>query len=173
MKIGDGIIQPLRWYSTTDKQNFRKAWVKNGFRPFNVLLAPEKSILPFQLLRYHNINVVTVLDLYDEQDNFIMDVLAEIPAPVTNHIKIYQQIGYDSIVYYQMAELNSTLPCGLHYLHLSDGTNSWYSELFSVVKDFQPLTETPLVITNPTTQVGHEFTINNAGDALIVRRVNY
>ena len=173
MKIGDGIVQVLRWYSDTSKQNFRKSWIRNGLMKHNLLVSPDHSVLPFQLRRYASLSVVTVLDLYDENDNFVMNVLGALPAPATDHIRIYGVGHFNNIVFYQKAALSQDMPCGAHYLHLSDGTNNWYSELFAVVSDFKPITQSPLFITSEMAGIAEIFTINNSGTPLYMNNLPY
>ena len=152
-KIDDTIIQPLRWYYTIEKQNFRRSWVKNGFRNFNLLLSPKNSILPFQVRRYHSLLPIKTLDLYDAvTDVFEADILAKLPAPANNHIKVYQMGIADNIVFTQAAAFATNLNEGVYYLHLSDGVNNFYSECFKIVC-YTPQTNKPLITTNAFTKI--------------------
>ena len=166
------IIQPLRWYDSTDKQNFRRSWVKNGLRKFNTVITPAHSIIPFQIRRYHNILPVTILDLYNaETDVFEADILALLPDPINNHIKIYSMGVVDNIVFYQASKFTSNLDGGYYYLHFSDGVNNFYSEVMMVSCDFEPQTVigfseiendfTPVEYLEVDTGTGELIEINN------------
>ena len=140
-RIDSTIIQPLRWYDSTDKQNFRRSWVKNGLRKFNVIINPAHSIIPFQVRRPHSVSPVTILDLYNaETDLFEENILSLLPAPTNDHIKIYQSGVFDNIVFSQVSALTSNLTGGYYYLHLSDGVRNFYSEVFMVSCDYEPAT---------------------------------
>lgn len=153
MKIDAGIVQPLKWYDTIEKQNFRREWVKTGLRNYNVLLSPKNSILPFQVRRYHSLLPINTLDLYDAvTDVFYEDILAKLPAPANNHIKVYQMGIADNIVFTQTTAFSTNLDEGTYYLHLSDGVNNFYSEVFKVMC-YAPVTNKPLITTNSATKV--------------------
>lgn len=139
--IEAGIKEPLRFYDALEKQNFRREWVIKGLDKQSVLIMPENAILPFQIRRKRSLNQISTFNIYtyDVSINeflYSLNVLLIIPAPLTNHLKIIQMETSDNIVFYQTADLSSHLPCGLHYIHISDGVNDWYSEVFSVVSDF-------------------------------------
>ena len=139
--IEAGIKQPLRFYDALEKQNFRREWVLKGLDKQSVLIMPENAIIPFQIRRKRSLAQVTTFNLYtyDVATNefyYNLNILMLIPAPITNHLKIVQMQTSDNIVYFQTADLSSNLPCGLHYIHISDGINDFYSEVFMVVADF-------------------------------------
>ena len=174
MRIDAGIIQPLKWYDTKDKQNFRRSWVKNGLRKFNVLLNPQNSILPFQIRRYHSIRPITILDLYDaENDTFYEDILVKLAAPINDHLRIWQMGTADNIVYSQKKAFTSNLDCGIYYLHLSDGINNWYSEVFTVINGFELQTNKPFIITHSEIKEDVLFTIDRIGTPLTISKKPY
>ena len=139
--IDGGIKQPLRFWDSVDKQNWRKSWIKNGLMPEAVLICPENAIVPFQIRRRRSPLPITTFDLYtyDEASNafvYDMDLFTVIPAPLTNHLRVIQLETADNIIWYPQADFTTALLCGLHYVHISDGTNNWYSEVFSVIGGF-------------------------------------
>ena len=172
-KIDATIIQPLRWYDSITKQNFRRPWVK-GLRKFNTVITPAHSIIPFQIRRYHSVMPVTTLDIYDaETDVYINSVLSLLPAPVNNHIKIYSLGVVDNIVYSQISAFVSNMVGGYYYLHFSDGVNNFYSEVFMVSCDFEPQTlEGFTQISNDFTPV-ELLTVNNTGELLEIYNIPY
>lgn len=162
--IDNGIKQPLRFYDSVSKQNWRKAWVRDGgdivgLDKFATIVCPENAIIPFQIRRRRSPALITTFDLYSWDDNlrdFVLyyDILATIPSPQTNHLKVIQLQTVDNIVWYPQADLTSMLPCGLHYVHLSDGTNNWYSEVFNVVSGWSDNTAATISIFSDATVTG-------------------
>lgn len=173
MKIDAGIVQPLKWYDTIEKQNFRREWVKTGLRNYNVLLTPKNSILPFQVRRYHSLLPITTLDLYDAiTDTFEVDILAKLPAPANNHIKIYQMGIADNIVFTQTTAFAANLDEGTYYLHLSDGVNNFYSEVFKVMC-YAPTTKSVVNQLEAEKIPSANIIINSSGDNLIISNLPY
>lgn len=172
-EIDNGIKQPLRFYDEVTKQNFRHEWVKDGgLRDHHILICPENAIVPFQVRRRRSAAVVTTFDLYSYDGStgawgWELDLLSVIPAPSTNHLKVIQMETADNIVWYPTADFTTPLSCGLHYVHLSDGVNDWYSEVFQVVADFTDTTKTYISIFSDATVTGQvilskDGTTNNA-----------
>jgi hypothetical protein len=171
--IDAGIVQPLKWYDTIEKQNFRKDWVKNGMRFFNLLLTPKNSIIPFQVRRYHSLLPINTLDLYNAHtDVFELDILAKLPAPANNHIKVYQMGIADNIVFTQTTAFATNLDEGEYYLHLSDGVNNFYSEVFKVVC-YAPTTKTVINQIDAEKIPSANIIINSGGDNLIISNLPY
>lgn len=138
--IDNGIKQPLRFYDDVEKQNWRKCYARDaGLKKEAVLVCPQNAIVPFQIRRRRNPNPVTVFDLYTWNGTdfeYDLNLLTNIPAPTTNHLKIIQMQTTDNIVWFPQADFINPIACGLHYVHVSDGTNNWYSEVFQVINGF-------------------------------------
>jgi len=174
--IDSTIIQPLRWYDSIIKQNFRRAWVKNGLRKFNVIINPINSIIPFQIRRYHSLLPITKLDLYDaETDVFYEDILTKLTAPVNNHLKVYQMGVVDNIVFNQVAAFTSDLDGGYYYLHCSDGSKNFYSEVFYADCNFKPQSIDNAIEIDGHHIIGDHFiTVNyNTGELLELSNLPY
>ena len=158
--IDNGIKQPLRFYDSVSKQNFRKSWVSDGGIDVgltfpNVLICPQNAIVPFQIRRRRSAATITTFDLYtwdNEAQVFILDysLLTVIPAPITNHLRIIQMENVDNIAWYPLADFTASLDTGLHYVHLSDGTTNWYSEVFNVECFSDNTIDVIQILTNPT-----------------------
>lgn len=136
MTIENGIKQPLRFYDTIEKQNFRRSWANDaGLEDAQLVICPKNSIIPFQLRRKRSLNPVVLFDLYSfdvATNDFIFDLnlFTLIPAPTTNHLSIVQLSQVDQIIWNPKLSFTSDLPCGRHYVKLSDGVSYWYSEVF-------------------------------------------
>lgn len=140
--INEGIKQPLRFYDTPDKQNWRKCHVHGaGFADQMVVLNPENTIIPFQIRRKRSSHPVTVFDLWkwdDSINDFAYDfnLLTIIPAPTTDHMRVIQMQQVDNIVWYPKDSFTANLDCGLYYVVVGDGITTWYSEVFKVISGF-------------------------------------
>lgn len=180
-EIDNGIKQPLRFYDAVSKQNWRKHWVGNGLK-FRVntddtgvtipVICPENAIIPFQIRRRRSPNAITTFNLYtwdDAADDFVfnLDLFTIIPAPSTNHLSIVQLETADNIVWNPIADFTSDLDCGAHYVHLSDGSNNWYSEVFVVRADFRATNKTFVEIFSDATAVSGDRLIRSTGNYLI------
>lgn len=136
--LSDGIKQPLRFYDTVDKQNFRQSWVKDGLSDgYQLLVNPTNVIMPFQLKRRRSVNTVTTFDLYTYNPiysdfAFNLSIFSIIDGPITNHLRIVQNGTMDNIIWNPQLSFTQDLDCGKHYIHVSDGISNWYSEVFQV-----------------------------------------
>ncbi|MFH0864766.1 MAG: hypothetical protein V1904_01125 [Bacteroidota bacterium] len=143
--INEGIKQPLRFYDSAVKQNFRREWIhKSGLvnqkeaAGVNCVICPNNVIIPFQIRRIHSMNPVTVFDLiqYDSTTGgwtIVEDLFNIIPAPYTDHLRIVQMQQVDNILWNPKASFTSDIDCGLYYVHVSDSVSSWYSEVFEII----------------------------------------
>lgn len=132
MNIDSGLIQPLRFYDTTDKQNFRKSWVKNGIDKYSCVNNPKNSLIPFQLGRKKSNRTITTFDLYTIDDVFYKNILTIISGTINDHLKYYQYTSIDKIIWNPINDFTSFLDSGYYYIYISDGFNDWYSEVMYV-----------------------------------------
>lgn len=133
--IPNNNLSVLPWYTSIEQQNARKWWVYGRIYP---LFTPAMFMLPFQILRPHNTNPVDYIRLwlYDKDGNQIGEFTDMIRGFI--FIKSFPTLGYDVIVFPGQLPVFSQFENGQYYAMLSDGTNLWYSEIFTVVNDIQP-----------------------------------
>ena len=94
-------------------------------------------MLPFQILREHREDrPVSIFQIYTKDGVLIGNFLQEIEDYI--HIKSFQEFGYDVIVFYNPFPVFSQFENGQYYAVLSDGLETWYSEIFTIVNDIQP-----------------------------------
>lgn len=115
----------LAWYNSLDKQNHRKFYV---YGKIWGLVSPNNALLPFQVVRNTTASGIIGLDIYKLDGTFVRSVLSDV------NIKVLKFDGYD-IIKYHGDTFSNPLPIGKYYLKMMDGTNTWYSEVFSVVPD--------------------------------------
>ena len=125
-------------YDTVEKQNFRHSWCYDDVSTF-ALITSSLRLLPMQFKRSLDPTVFTDLTftLWTYDDMTATDITTIIPSADFNISTID---GEDWLTYYGNIELLSELDCGVYYLEISDGTNTWYTEVFTV-KQFETSTD--------------------------------
>ncbi len=120
----------LAWYNDISLQNHRKSYAFGNVYP---LFTPDRTVLPFQLVRSTRSASLTTL-LFDKNGIQIADISA--PMIETGlQIVPFPSLGYDVIVYPGILPMAITTPEGIYYLQMSDGVQTWYSELFTIVRN--------------------------------------
>lgn len=122
-------LNVLAWYTSLEYQNHRKEWAYGRTYP---LLTPVNYILPFQLPRAKTGAAITVFRLVRWSDAQQIDILDEMVSSGLEVVEFPDEdaITYDLIRYPGSIPMEYDLGQGLYYCEMSDGTNTWYSELF-------------------------------------------
>lgn len=123
-------LSVLAWYNDISLQNHRKSYAFGNIYP---LFTPDRTVLPFQLVRATRTASLTVL-LFDKNGTQI----ANITAPMIEtglQIVPFASLGYDVIVYPGILPMAITTPEGIYYMQMTDGVQTWYSELFTIVRN--------------------------------------
>lgn len=125
----------MPWYTSIEQQNARKWWVYDRVYP---LFTPAMFMLPFQILRAHRAGTtITSFRVYTKTGALVKDFTQEIQdAGIT--IKSFASLGYDVIVFGGQMPVFTQFADGQYYATISDGTQTWYSEIFTVVNNIKP-----------------------------------
>lgn len=125
----------LPWYTSPEYQDARKWWVYGKIYP---LFTPAGRMLPFQIIRSHReTSTITSFVVYTAQGVQVGDFTQEInDAGIT--IKAFPDAGFDVIVFPGQFPVFSQMENGQYYATIADGTETWYSEIFTVVNDISP-----------------------------------
>lgn len=117
------IKTPFRWYDTAQRLV--------GLRPNcehecqYKLYTPPDRLLPFMLMRDQSSSPLTSWNIYDQDDNLVSSVsLSNIEKKTFG--------GKDYLIYYGDQIQYLWLDCGFYKATISDGTNTWFSEVFYV-----------------------------------------
>lgn len=123
-------ISILPFYLDISRQNHRKDYAFGEVFP---LFTPDKKILPFQIIREHRANAVTSALLKTIEGTTIANITSQL---VSNGMVVrpYSSYGYDIIVYPGILLLTTETPEGRYYLQITDGVETWYSEVFTIVR---------------------------------------
>lgn len=133
--IPNNNLSVLPWYSSIEQQNARKWWVYGRVYP---LFTPAMFLLPFQILRTHRAgSTISSFRIYTK-DGVLVGTYTQQINEAGIYIKAFASFGYDVIVFPGLLPVFTQFQNGQYYAVLSDGTETWYSEIFTVVNDIQP-----------------------------------
>lgn len=133
--IPNNNLSVLPWYSSIEQQNARRWWIYGRVYP---LFTPAMFMLPFQIIREHREDApVTAFKVYTKHGVLVGDFTQGISEAGIS-IKPFISRGYDVIVFPGEFPVFTNFQNGQYYATLSDGTETWYSEVFTVVNDIQP-----------------------------------
>ena len=124
-------ISVLPFYTSIDEQNHRKSYAYGKIYP---LFAPADMLLPFQIIRDTRANDVTSVVLYDKTGKQVADITTNMKETGLQIVR-FQSLGYDVILYPSILPMPLNQLDGIYYMTLSDGVQTWYSDMFTVVQD--------------------------------------
>lgn len=134
-------ISVLPFYPNINEQNHRKSYAYGEIYP---LFSQAGMLLPFQILREHRSNPIAQVLLMRKDGTTI----ASLRSPMLEaglQVVSFTSYGYDVILYpaifplsYFVNQQNHQEPLtmmdGQYYLSVTDGIQTWYSEVFTVVQ---------------------------------------
>lgn len=133
--IPNNNLSVLPWYTSIEQQNARKWWVYGYIYP---LFTPAMFMLPFQILREHrDSTTITSFRVYTKTDALVGDFTRAI-QDAGIYFKSFASLGYDVIVFGGQMPVFTQFADGQYYATISDGTQTWYSEIFTVVNNIEP-----------------------------------
>lgn len=120
----------LPFYLDISRQNHRKDY---AFGEVFQLFTPDRKILPFQIIREHRTNQITSVVLKNLDGSTVANITTQMTGTGLR-VNQYTSYGYDVIVYPGLLLLTTITPEGPYYIEISDGVQTWYSEVFTVVR---------------------------------------
>lgn len=124
-------ISVLPFYTSIDEQNHRKSYAYGKIYP---LFAPADMLLPFQIIRSTRANDIISVVLYEKTGKQVADITTYMKETGLQIVR-FQSLRYDIILYQSILPMPLNLLDGIYYMTLSDGVQTWYSEMFTVVQD--------------------------------------
>lgn len=121
----------LPWYSSIQEQNHRKSYAFGNIYP---LFTQANMLLPFQIIRPTRSNQITSVRIYTKRGTLVSNVTTMMNETGLQIVR-FESLGYDVIVYPGNLPMSINISDGIYYAVLSDGVNTWYSEMFTVVQD--------------------------------------
>lgn len=128
-------LSVLPWYDSIEQQNARKWWTFGRIYP---LFTPAMFLLPFQIIREHrNTTTITDFKVYTK-DGVLVGTFTQQINEAGIYFKQFATLGYDVIVFPGLLPVFTQFADGQYYARISDGTQTWYSDVFTVVNDIAP-----------------------------------
>lgn len=121
----------LPWYTSIEQQNHRKSYAYGRIYP---LFSTANKLLPFQITRNTRSNGIISVILYDKNGKEIENITSFMIDAGLQIVR-FQQFGYDVIVYAANLPISINLFDGIYYMKMTDGIQTWFSEMFTVVQD--------------------------------------
>lgn len=151
-------ISVLPFYTNINEQNHRKSYAYGEVYP---LFCQAGLLLPFQIQRTHRNNTITQVSLYRKDGTFIAHLQNSMTeAGLT--IVPFTALGYDIILFPAIFPISSIVMMdGQHYLTLTDGVETWYSEVFTIVQDMSPYLKIEWYNDENLVFDGGQFVFNN------------
>lgn len=120
----------LPFYLDISRQNHRKDYAFGEVFP---LFCPDRKILPFQIIREHRTNAISSVILKNLDGSIVANITTQMTGTGLK-VNQYTSYGYDVIVYPGLLLLTTPTPEGPYYIEISDGVQTWFSEIFTVVR---------------------------------------
>lgn len=122
----------LPFYDDVDKQFHRREYRLDDHYTFK-WIAPRNLLIPFQIARANRPNTITEFGLYDINDNLQYNLLNYVASgQFTIKTVVEKAIPLDIIIFYGSKELISDIDCDQYFYKVSDGIETWYSEIMTV-----------------------------------------
>lgn len=127
-------ISPLPWYSSIEEQDWRKSYAYGDVYPLFTL---ANTLLPFQVVRPTRANGISYVRIYKKDGTLVANITQRIiEAGLT--VKRFTAYGYDVIVFGGALPVMDNQFSGQFYAVMSDGVQTWYSEVWTAVQDVTP-----------------------------------
>ena len=120
----------LPFYLDISRQNHRKDYAFGEVFP---LFTPDRKILPFQIIREHRTNSITSVILKNLDGSIVANITTQMTGTGLK-VNQYTSYGYDVIMYPGQLLLTTQTPEGPYYIEIFDGVQTWFSEVFTVVR---------------------------------------
>ena len=120
---------------------YNGGWVlPNGTAYIEIQSENDDLPSPIESVSVHrattNVAPITKFEIYTRDGALVGDYTALINEQIT--IKAFDNFGYDVIIYPAQLPLFQTFANGQYYAVITDGTNTWYSDVFTAVNDIEP-----------------------------------
>lgn len=122
------------WHDSLGKQDFRKSWANGVKWPIS---CHYDVLLPFQVVRTPSTgDAITEFKLVNNLTGAETDIKNNM---IAGGLEVVSFTDYDLIIYPAIINLGMEQPIGEYYARMSDGTNTWYSEVITLCSDVSGL----------------------------------
>ena len=134
--IANNNLSPLPFYTSISEQNHRRSYAYGNIYP---LYGQTSLLLPFQLMREHRTNAITLVEIYTKDGVFVRDMRSMMQNAGLSVVS-YESYGIDVIKFPARFVMATQLEEGQYYLKMSDGIETWYSDILTLIDDLSPYT---------------------------------
>lgn len=125
-------LSVLPFYTDIRLQNHRRSYAYGEIYP---LITLTDTLLPFQIIRPHRDNGIESVKMYYKDGTLFADITQPMIETGLRVMKNRPFYDIDTILYAGTLPMALDTPDGVFYVELSDGVQTWYSEMFTVVQD--------------------------------------
>lgn len=119
----------LSWYTDIREQNHRRSYAYGSVYPLYTMV---NTLLPFQIIRPKRNNAISSVKLYTVDGVFVSDITETMSE---TGLQVVSFESYDVIVYTASFPMATNIGQGQYYATLTDGVDTWFSEVFTYVND--------------------------------------
>lgn len=119
----------LPWYTDIREQNHRRSYAYGSVYPLYTMV---NTLLPFQIIRPKRNNAISAVKLYTVDGVFVSDITGTMNE---TGLQVVGFDNYDVIVYTALFPMATNIGQGQYYATLTDGVDTWFSEVFTYVND--------------------------------------
>ena len=126
---------PLPFYSDLTGQHHRAKWYAYTWAQITC----AQNFLPrFQIKRTQALAASLTFTLHTLEDGSSADITAAVQA---SGLLVDDTYDYEIISYAATLPIGASYGIGGYYLHITDGTNNWYSEMFAMRDDLEQMVQ--------------------------------
>ena len=125
-------LSVLPFYTDIRLQNHRRSYAYGEIYP---LITLTDTLLPFQIIRPRRENGIESVKMYYKDGTLFADITQPIIETGLRIMSWRPFHDVDTILYAGTLPMALDTPDGVFYVELSDGVQTWYSEMFTVVQD--------------------------------------
>lgn len=119
----------LPWYTDIREQNHRRSYAYGSVYPLYTMV---NTLLPFQIIRPKRNNAISAVKLYTVDGALVADITETMKE---TGLQVVSFESYDVIVYTASFPMATNVGQGQYYATLTDGVDTWFSEVFTYVND--------------------------------------
>lgn len=125
-------LSVLPFYTDIRLQNHRRSFAYGEIYP---LITLTDTLLPFQIIRPRRENGIESVKMYYKDGTLFADITQPMIETGLRVMRTRPYHNVDTILYAGTLPMALDTPDGVFYVELSDGVQTWYSEMFTVVQD--------------------------------------
>ena len=125
-------LSVLPFYTDIRLQNHRRSYAYGEIYP---LITLTDTLLPFQIIRPRRENGIESVKMYYKDGTLFADITQPMIETGLRVMRTRPYHDVDTILYAGTLPMALDTPDGVFYVELSDGVQTWYSEMFTVVQD--------------------------------------